>query len=55
MMRAMMCKAHGAPETLVLEELPAPELSDGQVRIGVHACGVNFPDLLIIKGEYQST
>lgn len=52
-MRAMMCKAHGAPETLVLEELPAPALSDGTVRIGVHACGVNFPDLLIIKGEYQ--
>ncbi len=52
-MRAMMCKAHGGPETLVLEELPAPSLGSSDVRIGVHACGVNFPDLLIIKGEYQ--
>jgi NADPH2:quinone reductase len=23
------------------------------VRVGVHAAGVNFPDVLIIKGEYQ--
>lgn len=52
-MKAMLCKAHGGPETLVLEELPAPSLGSSDVRIGVHACGVNFPDLLIIKGEYQ--
>lgn len=52
-MKAMMCKAHGTPESLVLEELPSPPMGSGDVRIGVHACGVNFPDLLIIKGEYQ--
>jgi len=52
-MKAMMCKAHGTPESLVLEDLPSPPMGSGDVRIGVHACGVNFPDLLIIKGEYQ--
>jgi len=32
---------------------PAPEPAAGQVRIAVHACGVNFADTLIIGGKYQ--
>ncbi len=52
-MKAVQCKELGAPESLVLEEVESIPLGSGQVRIGVHACGVNFPDTLIIQGKYQ--
>ena len=52
-MRAVLCKAYGPPESLVLEEQPSPQPGPGQVRVGVQACGVNFPDTLIIQGNYQ--
>ena len=52
-MKALLCKAYGPPETLVLEELPSPTPGPGQVKIRVRACGVNFPDLLIIENKYQ--
>ena len=42
-MRALLCKTHGPPEGLVLEDLDPPEIEHGKVRIRVHACGVNFP------------
>jgi NADPH2:quinone reductase len=51
--RAVVCKEHGPPERLVLEDLPSPALGPGQVRLAVHACGVNFPDTLIIENKYQ--
>lgn len=52
-MKAVVCKQYGPPESLVVEDVPAPEIHDGQVRIDVRACGVNFPDLLIIQNLYQ--
>lgn len=52
-MKAMLCKEFGPPESLVLSELPSPPLKPGQVRIAVHAAGVNFPDTLVIQGKYQ--
>lgn len=52
-MKAVLCKAYGPPESLVLEEVPAPPCGPGQVRIGVHAVGINFPDCLMIEGKYQ--
>jgi NADPH2:quinone reductase len=33
--------------------VPSPKAGEGQVVISVHACGVNFPDTLIIEGKYQ--
>jgi NADPH2:quinone reductase len=51
--RAVICKELGPPESLVVEELPEPEVGKGQVRIGVKAAGVNFPDTLLIQGKYQ--
>jgi len=51
--RAILCKEYGPPESLVLEDVEAPPLGPGAVRIGVRAAGVNFPDVLMIKGEYQ--
>lgn len=53
MMKAMLSKEPGGPETLVLEELAIPEPSKNQIRIRVFAAGVNFPDTLIIRDLYQ--
>ncbi len=52
-MKAVLCKRHAGPEALVVENVPCPTPGPGQVRIRVHACGVNFPDTLIIRGKYQ--
>jgi NADPH2:quinone reductase len=52
-MKALVSKQAGGPETLVLEDMPEPAVAPGQVRIVVHACAVNFPDLLIIQDLYQ--
>jgi NADPH2:quinone reductase len=52
-MQAVLCKAHGLPESLVLEEAPSPMAGSKQVVVTVKACGVNFPDTLIIQGKYQ--
>jgi len=52
-MKAVLSKAVGGPETLVLEELPDPVAGAGQVLIDVRACGVNYPDVLIIEDKYQ--
>lgn len=52
-MRAVLCKELGPPESLVVEEVPSPEVGPKQVLIKVGGCGVNFPDTLIIQGKYQ--
>ena len=52
-MKAVVCKAWGLPDTLVVEELPDPQPGPGQVALDVQAAGVNFPDVLIIQGKYQ--
>lgn len=52
-MKAVLCKQVGPPETLVVNEIPAPTAGKGQVVIRVKACGVNFPDTLMIEGKYQ--
>ena len=52
-MKAVLCKEYGPPESLVIEDIPSPRPGKGQVVITVKACGVNFPDTLIIEGKYQ--
>jgi len=52
-MRAAVCRALGPPEVVEIEELPAPTLGPGQVRVRVGAAAVNFPDVLLVAGEYQ--
>ncbi len=52
-MKAVVCKAYGPPESLVVEEVESPTPGRGQVVVSVKACGVNFPDTLIIQGKYQ--
>ncbi|WP_243614187.1 alcohol dehydrogenase catalytic domain-containing protein, partial [Shimia aestuarii] len=52
-MKAMLCEEFGPPELLKLREVATPEPGAGQVRIRVEACGVNFPESLIIQNKYQ--
>ena len=52
-MKAVLCKQFGPPSELVVEDVPSLHAGPGQVLVDVHACGVNFPDTLIIQGQYQ--
>jgi NADPH2:quinone reductase len=52
-MKAMLSKAAGGPETLVLEDAPSPTAKPGWAVVSVKACGVNYPDVLIIEDKYQ--
>ncbi|HEV2558174.1 MAG TPA: NADPH:quinone oxidoreductase family protein [Microvirga sp.] len=52
-MLALLSRTSGGPDTLVLEEVPDPRPEPGQVLVAVQACGVNYPDLLIIEDRYQ--
>jgi len=53
-MRALVCKEFGPVEGLVMEEFDDPVPAPGQVLVDIHAAGINFPDILIIAGRYQS-
>ncbi len=52
-MRALISREAGGPRTLVVDELPEPTCGPDMVVIDVHACGVNYPDLLVIADKYQ--
>ncbi len=52
-MKAILSKAPGGPDTLVLEDVPSPTPRPGEVVVSVKAVGVNFPDFLIIQDMYQ--
>jgi NADPH2:quinone reductase len=52
-MRAVLCKAWGGPETLVVADVASPRAGAGEVVVVVKAAGVNFPDVLMIQGKYQ--
>ena len=50
-MRAMRAQETGG--ALVMEAVPDPVPGPGQVRLRVHAAGVNFADTLMVAGRYQ--
>lgn len=52
-MKAIRCKAYGLPSSLVLEEVENLSPKAKEVLVAVKACGLNFPDTLIIQGLYQ--
>jgi len=52
-MKALVSRSAGGPDTLTLEDLPNPVAGPGQAVVSVRACGVNFPDVLIIEDKYQ--
>jgi NADPH2:quinone reductase len=53
MPRAVFCRELGPPEKLQLESFASVPLASGQVRVAIHAAGINFPDILMAAGEYQ--
>jgi NADPH2:quinone reductase len=53
LMKAVLCKQYGPPESLTFEELPSPTPAPGEVVVSVKAASVNFPDVLIIQNRYQ--
>ncbi|TFI58737.1 NADPH:quinone oxidoreductase family protein [Sphingomonas parva] len=49
----MLSHEPGGPETLRLSDVPDPEAGPGQLLVGVKACAINYPDVLIIEDKYQ--
>lgn len=52
-MKAVLCKQWGSPSDLAVEHVPSPSPIKGEIKIAVHACGINFADTLMIQGQYQ--
>jgi NADPH2:quinone reductase len=53
MPKAVVCRELGPPESLRLETFASAPLAQGEVRVAIHAAGINFPDILMAAGEYQ--
>ena len=52
-MRALVCEAYGPPESLQLKDIDKPPVGAGQVRVAIKSAAINFPDVLVIAGQYQ--
>ena len=53
-MKAWQVEAWGEPSSLKLGDVAIAEAGAGQVRIRHHAAGLNFFDLLQVRGQYQN-
>ena len=53
-MKAVLCESFGPAENLILADIEAPDLLPGHVIVEIRACALNFPDVLMIEGKYQS-
>ena len=53
-MHAWLCETLDGAEALQWKEWPTPEPKPGEVRIAIRAASLNFPDLLIVRGQYQA-
>jgi NADPH2:quinone reductase len=52
-MRALVCKDYGSPDDLVVENVDDPTAGPGEIVVDIKAAGLNFPDVLVIGGQYQ--
>jgi NADPH2:quinone reductase len=52
-MKALVCDKWELPSALKVGDLPKPSPGPKEVLIKIKACGVNFPDVLIVQGLYQ--
>ena len=52
-MQALLCVSLGSLDELRITEVPEPTLKKRDVLVRVHACGLNFPDVLMVQGKYQ--
>ncbi len=52
-MKALVCAEFGPIGQLRVQDVAPPAIGEGTVRIRVQACGINFPDVLLVQGKYQ--
>ena len=52
-MKAIVCKTHGPPENLALEEIDDPVAAENEAVVQIYSASLNFPDGLQIQGKYQ--
>ena len=52
-MRALVCREYGSPDDLVVEERDDPVAGRGEILVDIRAAGLNFPDVLLVGGQYQ--
>jgi NADPH2:quinone reductase len=52
-MRAVYVHAFAPFETVGVEEVPDPQPGPGEIVVDVVAAEVNYPDMLVIAGQYQ--
>jgi NADPH2:quinone reductase len=53
-MRAVIFSGAGGPEVITIGEVPKPEVKPEQIRVRVHAAGVNRADLIQRRGHYPA-
>jgi NADPH:quinone reductase-like Zn-dependent oxidoreductase len=53
-MKALILKKYGSSDQLVFADIPEPTLKPDEIRVRVHAVGLNPIDTMIPKGSYKS-
>ncbi len=51
-MKGYLVQKFGGPEVMVWQDIPLPEPEPGQVRVKLHASGINFAETRIRAGTY---
>jgi NADPH2:quinone reductase len=54
LMKAILCSHWCEPDALVLGEVPDPVAGPGEVVITIKAAALNFFDILMVQGKYQT-
>jgi NADPH2:quinone reductase len=53
-MRAAICRDLTGEDSIHIQDGELPPLASDGVRIVVHAASVNYPDVLVVRGQYQA-
>jgi NADPH:quinone reductase len=53
-MKVIRMDKYGGPEVLRLRDVGLPKPGQGEVRVGLHAAGVNFVDIYYRRGDYPA-
>jgi NADPH:quinone reductase len=53
-MKVIRIDEYGGPEVLRLREIELPEPGSGEVRVGLHAAGLNFVDIYYRRGDFPA-
>ena len=52
-MKALLCNAVGSIDEAAVSDVPDPTLRMREALVRIHACALNFPDILMLQGKYQ--